>query len=252
MESSAGVSPSRWPLGWLPWTTFVLCVLGLVDAGYQVYTHFTGTGLLGCSAKTDACVLVQNSVYAWVFGIPVAVYGAAFFAFMVVICSPSAWRSGLRLVRQTRIAAVVIGMIFVLYLMYRELVSLGHICEYCTSVHVITFLLFGLLVYDATGPRAAIRTASASQLGQSARLRAGIANQQPKAFRPGQILNRPGVKAKTGPGPRPRAHQRECRTRRAYTLGRRCVPGAGRPRISSSLSRRESVAAYEPDPVRIG
>jgi uncharacterized membrane protein len=90
MESSAAASPPRRPLGWLPWTAFGLSVLGLVDAGYQVYTHFTGTGLLGCGAKADACVLVQSSVYAWVFGIPVAVYGAAFFAFMFVICSPPA------------------------------------------------------------------------------------------------------------------------------------------------------------------
>lgn len=162
MEASAAVSSSRRPLGWLPWTTFVLCLFGLADSGYQVYTHFTGSGLLGCSASTDSCVLVQNSVYAWVFGIPVAVYGAAFFAFMVVICSPPAWRSGPRLVRQARTAAVVIGMVFVLYLIYRELISLGHICEYCTSVHVITLLLFGLLVYDATGSRAATRTAQAS------------------------------------------------------------------------------------------
>jgi uncharacterized membrane protein len=162
MESSAAAGLSRRPLGRLPWTALVLCVLGLTDSGYQVYTHFTGTGLAGCSARTDACVLDQNSVYAWVFGIPVAVYGAAFFAFMVVICSPPAWRSGLRLVQQARTAAVVIGMMFVLYLLYRELISLGHICEYCTSVHVITFLLFGLLVYDATGSRAATRTAHAS------------------------------------------------------------------------------------------
>jgi uncharacterized membrane protein len=90
-----------------------------------------------------------------VFGIPVAVYGAAFFAFMVVICSPPAWRSRLRLVRQARTAAVILGMIFVLYLIYREVVSLGHICEYCTSVHIITFLLFALLMYDASGSRAA-------------------------------------------------------------------------------------------------
>ena len=168
MESSAAVSSSRRPLGWLPWTALVLCILGLADSGYQVYTHFTGTGLAGCSASTDACVLDQNSVYAWVFGIPVAVYGAVFFAFMVVICSPQAWRSGLRLVHQARTAAVVIGMIFVLYLIYRELISLGQVCEYCTSVHVITFLLFGLLVYDASGSRASTRTASArrSQLSQ--------------------------------------------------------------------------------------
>jgi uncharacterized membrane protein len=152
---------ARRPVGWLPWAALVLCVLGLADSGYQVYTHFTGTGLLGCSAKADSCVLVQNSVYAWVFGIPVAVYGAAFFAFMVVICAPWAWRSPIRLIHQARTAAVIVGMLFVLYLIYREVVSLGHICEYCTSVHIITFLLFGLLVYDATGSRAATRPAPA-------------------------------------------------------------------------------------------
>jgi uncharacterized membrane protein len=72
----AAVSPARRSVGWLPWTALALCVLGLADSGYQVYTH---------------------------------------------------------------------------YLIYRELISLGRICPYCTSVHIITFLLFGLLVYDATG-----------------------------------------------------------------------------------------------------
>ena len=158
-------SDDRQPLGWLPWTALGLCVLGLADSGYQVYTHFSGTGLLGCSARTDACVLVQNSVYAWVFGIPVAVYGAGFFVFMTVLCTPWAWRSPLRLIGQARTAAVVGAMVFVLYLVYREVISLGHICPYCTSVHIITFLLFALLVYDATGGRAIARPGEAGPGG---------------------------------------------------------------------------------------
>jgi uncharacterized membrane protein len=32
-------------------------------------------------------------------------------------------------------------------------ISLGQIGPYCTSVHIITFPLFALLVYDATGTR---------------------------------------------------------------------------------------------------
>jgi uncharacterized membrane protein len=155
-------------MGWLRLTALALSVLGLGDSAYQVYTHFSGTGLLGCSGSTDACVLVQNSVYAWVFGIPVAVYGAAFFAFMVAICSPWAWRSQLRLIRLARTAAVVIGMLFVLYLIYREVISLGHICPYCTSVHVITFLLFVLVVYDAAGPTAAQPPPAARTTARSA------------------------------------------------------------------------------------
>jgi len=147
-----GLRDAARSMGWLPLTALALSILGLADSGYQVYTHFTGTGLLGCSTRVDACVLDQSSVYAWIFGVPVAVYGAVFFAFMIAICSPWAWRSRLGLVRQARTAAVVIGMIFVLYLIYREVISLGHICPYCTSVHVITFLLFTLVVYDAAGP----------------------------------------------------------------------------------------------------
>ena len=45
-----------------------------------------------------------------------------------------------------RLASVVAGMIFVLYLVYAELIGVGRICPYCTSVHIITFLLFTLIV----------------------------------------------------------------------------------------------------------
>ncbi len=139
-------------MGWLPFTTLVLSVLGLIDAGYQTYTHFSNTGLAGCSAKGDACVVVQTSSYAWVFGIPVAVLGLAFFVFMVVINSPQAWRAKNPLIHRLRLASVVVGMLFVLYLIYNELIRIGQVCPYCTSVHIITFILFALIVYQATAP----------------------------------------------------------------------------------------------------
>jgi uncharacterized membrane protein len=158
-------------MGWLPFTTWMLSILGLADAGYQVYTHFTGTGLLGCSASADSCVLVQSSTYAWIFGIPVAVYGAAFFVFMVAICSPWAWRAAQPRIRQARLAAVVIGIVFVLYLVYREIISLGQICAYCTSVHVITFALFALIVYDASAPAKAVPGPAAQKASPAQRNR---------------------------------------------------------------------------------
>jgi uncharacterized membrane protein len=97
-------------------------------------------------------VLDQNSQYASVLGIPAVVLGVAFYAFMIAICSPPAWRSGWRLIRPARLGAVVIGMLFCLYLVFREIISLGgQICAYCTSVHIITFLLFALIVFDASG-----------------------------------------------------------------------------------------------------
>jgi uncharacterized membrane protein len=139
-------------MGWLPFTTLVLCVLGLVDSAYQTYADYTNTGLLACSGHADACALVQNGPGAWVFGIRVAVFGVAFYAFMVAICSPRGWRSKLPAIRRLRLAGVVAGMLFVLYLIYTEVVRDGRICPYCTSVHVITFLLFALVVYQGTTP----------------------------------------------------------------------------------------------------
>ena len=61
-----------------------------------------------------------------------------------------------------RLAGVVAGMLFVLYLIYTEVVRDGRICPYCTSVHVITFLLFALIVYQGTTP--ASRSAPAPPL----------------------------------------------------------------------------------------
>lgn len=124
-------------MGLLPFIALVLSILGLVDCCYQLYTHFSGNGPLGS-----------------VLGIPVGVLGVAFYAFMIAICSPPAWRSGWRLIRQVRLVAVAAGMLFCLYLVFREIISLGgRICAYCTSVHIITFLLFALVVFDASGYR---------------------------------------------------------------------------------------------------
>jgi uncharacterized membrane protein len=136
-------------VGGLELTTLVLCVIGLADSAYQTYTHYSGTGLLGCAANGDPCVVVQHSPESYVFGIPVAVLGVAFYLFMVAICSPWAWRSTRRAIRRVRLASAVIGIGFVLYLIYAEIIEIGRLCPYCTSVHIITFLLFCLIVFQA-------------------------------------------------------------------------------------------------------
>jgi len=114
--------------------------------------HFTSKSILICSSKgTIDCEKVLSSSQAMVFGVfPVAVLGLAFYVFMVAINSPWAWRSQLPIIWWARLAAAVTGMGFVLYLIYAELIQIGNICLWCTSVHAITFLLFVLLVFTAT------------------------------------------------------------------------------------------------------
>jgi uncharacterized membrane protein len=152
-EELADASPAtgtRVPL-WLQLTTFLLALAGLGVSIYLTIAHFTESTLAGCSETSGLvnCTKVTTSAQSYVFGIPVAVLGLAFFVFAVAIMSPWAWRSSRREIHLIRLASVVVGIGFVIYLLYAELFIIGSICLYCTSVHVITFASFVLTVFAA-------------------------------------------------------------------------------------------------------
>ena len=133
---------------WFQLVTWVLALAGLGVSIYLTIAHFTESKLLGCSESGLVnCTKVTTSPQSYVFGIPVAVLGLAFFVAAVALMSPWAWRSARREVALIRIASLVVGMGFVLYLLYAELFTIGSICLYCTSVHAITFILFGLTMF---------------------------------------------------------------------------------------------------------
>ena len=140
----------RGPAPWVQIATFVLALAGLGVSIYLTIAHFTESALAGCSESGLVnCTKVTTSPQSYVFGIPVAVLGLAFFVFAVVIMSPWAWRASRREIHLVRIASLVVGIGFVLYLIYAELFIIGSICLYCTSVHAITFVLFVLTVFAA-------------------------------------------------------------------------------------------------------
>jgi uncharacterized membrane protein len=136
----------------LPVATWVLSLLGLGVSVYLTITHYDTSVQLVCSDKGLVnCTKVTTSSQSMVFGIfPVAVLGLAFYIFMAAINSPFGWRWNRPEVKWLRLGSVIVGMGFVLYLIYAELIQIGNICLWCTSVHVVTFLLFGLLIYEAT------------------------------------------------------------------------------------------------------
>jgi uncharacterized membrane protein len=137
---------------WLQLTTWVLSLAGLGVSIYLTIAHFTESALLGCAESgTINCTKVTTSPQSYVFGIPVAVLGLAFFVGAVALMSPWAWRAPKyrREISILRIASLVVGMGFVLYLVYAELFIIDAICLYCTSVHAITFLLFLLTAISA-------------------------------------------------------------------------------------------------------
>ena len=142
--------PSGPPL-WLQVVSLVLALGGLGVSIYETWAHYNGSHLLGCTGSgAENCTKVITSPQSMVFGvIPVAILGLVFYVFVVAIMTPWAWRMQRREVAWLRLAAMVVGMGFVLYLVYAELYQIGSICLYCTSVHVITFLLFGVTMVSA-------------------------------------------------------------------------------------------------------
>ncbi len=138
------------PAPWVQIATLVLALAGLGVSIYLTIAHFTESALAGCSESGVVnCTKVTTSPQSYVFGIPVAVLGLAFFVFAVAIMSPWAWQSAWREIHLARIASMVVGIGFVLYLIYAELFTIGSICLYCTSVHAITFALFVLTAIAA-------------------------------------------------------------------------------------------------------
>jgi uncharacterized membrane protein len=136
------------------WRAIVALGLSLAGFGVSIYLtidHFakiapvcSGNGLINCEKVT-------TSGESYFLHIPVALLGLLFYTALVAINSPWAWRSADRRVHLLRLVMLGGAMCFVLWLISAELLIIGNICLWCSSVHVITFFLFVLVL--ATTPR---------------------------------------------------------------------------------------------------
>ncbi|MDH2903301.1 MAG: vitamin K epoxide reductase family protein [Actinomycetota bacterium] len=132
---------------WAVYTTWLLSLVGLGLAIYLTVAHFEGSQILACSdTGLVNCAKVTTSAQSYFLGIPVAVLGLANFVIFSVINSPWAWKTSHYWVHVARIALSIAGMIFVLWLVYAELIIINNICLYCTGVHIVTFAMFVVLM----------------------------------------------------------------------------------------------------------
>ena len=130
----------------------ILAVAGLAVSIYLTIAHYVGTEVLACSTNSVInCEAVTTSAQSHFLGLPVSVLGLAYFIVAVPLYSPWAWWSARRWVHVSRIGAAVGGMCFVLWLLYAELEIIHKICLWCSSVHVVTFMLFVLTITSAPG-----------------------------------------------------------------------------------------------------
>ena len=133
---------------WLPWAATIAALAGLADSIYLTIAHYTTPKLLACPHVSILnCGKVTTSVYSSILGVPLAVLGLLFFVAVVPLQLPQVWRIKYPLVIWGRLAMAGSGILMIFWLVYVELFKLNAICVYCTAVHIITLILFGLTVF---------------------------------------------------------------------------------------------------------
>lgn len=136
----------------MPVTSLGLSLLGLAVSTYLTYEHYSASTTLACP-ETGAinCVKVTTSTYSTFLGVPVALLGLLFFVAMTGLSLPAAWQSANPWLRRARTSAACGGVAFVLYLVWAELFRIDAICLWCTAVHVVTVLLFAVVLLGEAG-----------------------------------------------------------------------------------------------------
>lgn len=135
-----------------PWRSITCMVLSAAGFGlsiYLTYLHYEPHALscpLGGKGSVVDCQAVLTSTQSVLFAIPIPFYGLAFFVLMFAVNLPAAWRSTSRWVAWARVAAAIVGMVMVIYLISQEALALHKLCVWCTSVHIVTFAIFVLVL----------------------------------------------------------------------------------------------------------
>lgn len=148
VEERGGATPTWVPPRWAsPWAV-LLCSVGLGVSVYLTVVHYTTSVTLACpDTGTVNCEKVTTSPQSVILGVPVALLGVVFFATLLVLSLPYAWRRGCPLLRLTRLGLVTSGVGVAVYLIYTELFTVHAICLWCTAAHLVAFLLFVVTLF---------------------------------------------------------------------------------------------------------
>lgn len=131
------------------WPHVVLALAGIGTSLWSLWAHFQiqAGGDSGCGVtETFNCDLVLTSKYANIAGIPLGVWGIAFFVFVLLL---STWKENAataardeRNARLLQLAMGVVGFGGSLVLLYISHYVIGAWCKICLSTHAVTTSLF--------------------------------------------------------------------------------------------------------------
>jgi uncharacterized membrane protein len=116
----------------------VVSAVGIGVASYLTYVHYQPAALI-CTGS-GGCETVQDSKYAVLAGIPVAMFGLAAWIAVLVL---TIWNS--ELARTLTAALALAGLAFAAYLVILQLFVIDAICIWCMANDVVLMPIFVVL-----------------------------------------------------------------------------------------------------------
>lgn len=122
-------------------TAIALSVLGVLVSIYM--TVFKLTENPGMCLGNGGCSVVNNSIYAEVYGVPVAVVGVCGY---IAILGTLLLRNRVAFLQNNGIlfffGLALVGFLFTLYLVYVELALIHALCPFCVTSQITMTVLF--------------------------------------------------------------------------------------------------------------
>jgi uncharacterized membrane protein len=126
--------------------------LALVGLGISIYLtveHYQGVAPVCVVGSVFDCAKVTSSAFSVIPGtpIPITIPGMLWFVVSAGFAAAMLWY----LAREQRepprlrlwfVLWAGVGLLFVLYLVYAEIVQLRTLCPWCTGVHILTLVIF--------------------------------------------------------------------------------------------------------------
>ena len=130
---------------WLYRISIALTLLGLVVAIYMTIFKLTDNDKM-CIGN-GGCSKVNSSIYAEVYGIPVALFGVGGYAVIAALLfmedrNQFLEQNGTMIV----FGLALIGFLFTLYLIYVELALIHALCPFCVTSQITMTILFILSI----------------------------------------------------------------------------------------------------------
>ena len=117
----------------------VVSLLGFLDATYLTISHYSGL-VLPCTI-VQGCEIVLHSAYATLFGIPVALLGAIYYALVFLFTLAYFDTKNHRLLRHVAFGTTL-GFAFSLWFLYVQAFLLHQFCQYCLLSALTSTILF--------------------------------------------------------------------------------------------------------------